>query len=614
MNKILPLLATLTLPLSAWAGVSVASPDGKVVMKIDTNAQGHLDYEVTFNGHEVVSPSPLGVTVDGKDLGDQAALGTETKSENNATYPVLGVHSTATDHDNEDAISITGGAGKTAWMLEVRVFNDGAAYRYRVPGAGDRTLIGESTSWVLPPDAAIWFQNDLSSYEGQYTQTTVGALNPDTVVAFPATLRLPDGAGYASITEANLVHYSDLVTKAGADHALHAYFYANQQGWPTHGEILSPWRVTIVSADLNGLVNSDIVHNLCPPPPPELATADWIVPGRCTWQWWSSDGPKLEEQHQYVDWTRQLGFEYYLIDEGWEDWKPSGGKTKWDAIKETVDYARTQNVKIVIWLNTNEVFKPEDRSAYFAKAKAAGVVGLKIDFPPQGAVNVIDWYDDTLRDAAKLHLFVDFHGAVKPTGRDRTWPNELNREGIRGHEYHMTRYNRVQLPEHDTILPFTRYLAGHADYTPTAFVASELKGFTWPRELAQAVVFTAPFLCYADRPDRYLDNPACDVLEAIPAVWDETRVLPGSEIGKVVAFARRKGDVWFIGAMNGGSPSHLDIDLGFLDKPYQLVKVEDVPGRDDALNKTTSTVQPTDHLTLDLRAKGGFVGWLKPAP
>ncbi len=210
---------------------------------------------------------------------------------------------------------------------------------------------------------------------------------------------------------------------------------------------------------------------------------------------------------------------------------------------------------------------------------------------------------------------IDFHGAVKPTGRDRTWPNEINREGIRGHEYQLARYKRILPPEHDAILPFTRYIAGHADYTPTAFNPTELKGYTWPRELAQAVVFTSPFLCYADHPRLYLANPALDVLKAIPSTWDQTIVLPGSEIGEVAAVARRKGDRWFIGVINGGETSHMDIDMKFLGaSAFDLVKIEDVPNRDDALNKSKVIVQSGDHLKLDLRPKGGFVGWLTPKP
>ena len=168
-----------------------------------------------------------------------------------------------------------------------------------------------------------------------------------------------------------------------------------------------------------------------------------------------------------------------------------------------------------------------------------GAVGVKIDFQPEANVRWVNWYEETLRDAAARKLMIDFHGANKPVGLERTWPNEITRESIRGHEYQILRYRRTLPPSHDTILPFTRFVIGPGDYTPTVFNPKELRGYTWPRELAQAIVFTSPFLCYADHPTNYLNNPAVDVMKAIPSTWDETVVLPGSEIGKCAAFARR---------------------------------------------------------------------------
>ncbi len=372
-----------TLAPSLYASLVTKSPDGNVVFTLATDDSGHLNYSIAYRGSAVVASSALGISVDGKDLAGNAALGQPACREINETYPVPGVHSTAVNHANETVIPIKGGPDRLAWTLEIRVFDDGAAYRYRVPGEGKRKIDRELSSWVLPRNATIWYQNDLGSYEGLYSKTTIGEIKPGTIVAFPTTLKLPNNGGYATLTEANLVNYSDMALESNPGNTLKAFFHADSQGWYAGGEILSPWRVTLVASDLNGLVNSDIVHNLCPPPSPELAHADWIQPGRSSWQWWNSGGPKLQEQHQWVDWTKQLGFEYYLIDEGWAGWKSTDGKTAWDEIREITDYARSQGVKIIIWVNSREVFKPEDRKAYFARAKTCGVAGLKIDFPPE---------------------------------------------------------------------------------------------------------------------------------------------------------------------------------------------------------------------------------------
>jgi alpha-glucosidase len=242
-----------------------------------------------------------------------------------------------------------------------------------------------------------------------------------------------------------------------------------------------------------------------------------------------------------------------------------------------------------------------------------GVVGVKIDFQPEASVRWVNWYDETLRDAAARKLMVDFHGANKPIGRERTWPNEMTRESIRGHEFHILRYRRTLPPAHDTILPFTRFVIGPGDYTPTVFNPKELRGYTWSRELAQAIVFTSPFLCYADHPTNYLNNTALDVMKAIPSVWDETIVLPGSDIGKCAAFARRSGKTWFIGVLNGPDTTTLDVSLNFLGRgKYQMTRLGDGPDRDDAWLREEKTVARGDTLHLVLRPSGGSVLELTP--
>jgi alpha-glucosidase len=263
-------------------------------------------------------------------------------------------------------------------------------------------------------------------------------------------------------------------------------------------------------------------------------------------------------------------------------------------------------------VHSNQVKTPEARRAYFQKAVEAGVVGVKIDFPKAADRWWTTWYHDTARDAAAVKLLVDFHGANKPTGMDRTWPNVLTREGVRGHEWHMTRYNRTLEPAHDTILPFTRYVAGPGDYTPTVFDPVELRGISWAHEVAQAITFTSPFLCFGGHPKDFVANPARDVLMALPATWDETRVLKGSEPGVVIAEARRKGDQWFIAVMNGGSAASLDLPLDFLGTgAWRSSQLFDAKGNPYAWDRRERAVTRADHIRLDLAPRGGFVGWIR---
>lgn len=577
---------------------SVESPRQRVRLFLGSEA-GKLAYRVAVKGQTAIEPSILGISMDGQDLGANANLGNATTRDFQETYAVTGVHATALNAYREAIFPLQSGA--TNWQLEVRVFDDGVAMRYRVPVKGGHTVNGENSSWKVPAGSVVWFQTGTTNYENAFQEKPVERVERDAVVGAPLVAKLPRGLGYAFLSEANLVNFSDMALKASGERGFSATFPHNRAGWKTEGEILTPWRVTMLAPDLNALVNSDLLRNLCPPPAPELANADWIVPGRSNWHWMVTGRPQLSQQKQWVDWTKQLGFEYYLIDDGWRDWR-DGDKGQWQNMKDVVDYARAQNVKIWAWVHSREVFTPADRRAYFQRARETGVIGLKIDFPEAPSVEWVNWYDDVLRDAASAHLMIDFHGAVKPSGRERTWPNELTREAIFGRE-------SGKLPAlHDTALPFTRYVQGHADFTPTDFRADRLKGSSYAHELAQAIVYTSPFLCYGGAPANYLENSALDILKAIPPTWDETRVIGDSEIGRTAAFARRKGDVWFVGIVNGDEARPFNIKLDFLGQgAYRADLLGDTLANNAAWNRTQKTLKRGDSIATDLRSNGGFV-------
>jgi alpha-glucosidase len=603
----LPAICLLSGAALYGAELTLKSPDGKIVVTVQDGS--HLNYSVKFRGQPVVSSSSMGVTVDRTDLGANTLfVGKPVTTEINEQYGVLGVHKTATNHCFSSVIPLTGAGGKTPWQLVVRVFNDGVAYRYQVPGDGTRHINGESSEWNVPAGSTLWSQNaNNTSYESKFDISIIGQLPKDFQFMAPATVKFPDNAGYGMMTEADLINYSDMSLKASGASGIKAFFHNSVGGWDNSGEIISPWRVTVLAADLNVLVNSDIIKNLCPPPAPELANADWIKPGRSIWNWLSCYcAPDLSQQHWWVDRTKEMGYEYYLIDDGWRDWN-GGGDNAWKAMAETVAYAKSQGINIWMWVHCKYVHQPQDRLAYFKRAKSIGIVGLKIDFMDPANAEWVNWYEDTLRDAASLQLMIDFHGAVKPTGRERTWPNEMTREAIAGRE------QGKSLALHDITLPFVRYVQGHADFTPTLFIKDRLKGSSYAHELSMAVVYTSPFLCLGDNPSNYLNSAAVDVLKALPALWDETQVLPQSKIGELAAFARRSGDQWFVGAINDLTPRREKIPLNFLgDGTYQLVELADSPDRNDIFVRTERKVTSKDFLTMPLRKDGGYVAWLRP--
>jgi alpha-glucosidase len=539
------------------------SPNGRITAEI-TATSGVLRYRITVDGRQVVAPSEIGIRSDGVEVGQNAVLGTFVTKSIDETYDLPGNHPVAVNKANEAAVPVTGGS--ESYTLDVHVADDGVGVRLRLAAKKGRKIEAERSAWRLDGNPAVWVAAQDNAYEQTYKATTLSALGTGNY-DMPLTAKV-DGF-YVTLTEATVKDYGDMALKAGSGGVLQGYLYADPSGWTTDAAVVQPWRVTIVADDLTGLVNTTLVQNLNPPRDASLTGADWIKPGRSTWQWLTADAPKYADQHQWVDWTQQLGFEYYLIDDGWQSWADP-----WNNLKSVVTYATSKGVKIWVWVRSNSVTDATARQSYFKQVVGTGAVGVKIDFPPVCSRSVATWYWDSAKDAAQAKLLLDFHGASKPDGMERTWPNVLTREAIRGHEYHIARLNRVLEPQHDVSLPFTRFVIGAADYTPTDFAAKDLQGNTWAHELAQAILFTSPFLCYGGHPQDYLANAAVDVLKAIPAVWDQTIVLPGSEPGKVVASARKSGNAWFVGALNGATATTMNVSLSFLGTgTWQMIRL-----------------------------------------
>lgn len=584
--------------------VAVASPDGKVEAILSDDG-GKLQYRVTIDGRAILDPSPLGMKVDGVELGNAAQIGTVQRKAVNSRYRFLGGKAEAIDKANVASVALT--ARGFRFEADVHVADDGVGIRLRLPAKAGRQVEADHSGWKLAAaDPRVWAAALDPSYEAVYETKTLGQLT-GRALGMPLTAKID--RYYVTISEAAVVDYGDMGVTPDAGGLLRGNLYADPKGWKTDQAVVQPWRVTIVARDLTALVNTTLIQNLNPPPSAALAKADWIRPGVSSWQWLAIGAPKEDDQRQWVDWTRQLGYRYYLVDEGWAQWK-----RPWEGLAETIRYAQSQGVDIWVWVHSKEMFGPAQRRAMLRRYANMGIVGVKVDFPQHPNHIWATWYQDFARDAAADKLMVDFHGALKPTGTERTWPNVMTREGVRGHEWHITRYNRVLPGDHDTILPFSRYVVGPGDYTPTVFEMKELQGNSWSHELAQAILFTSPYLSMGGHPKTYLENPALDVLKAIPAVYDETIVLPGSEPGTMAGFARRRGQDWFVAIINGTAARPLKIDLRFLGAgKWKLVSLADNQAKPDAYDRTERMVGATDSIDTALRTQGGYVGWLRPA-
>ena len=582
-----------------------------------------LTYRVLRDGVVVLDWSRAGIVVDGVDLAAGANIGTSgTVSSTNREYSVRGVHAVARDRSTN---ATYGGTAKNGvrFSFVVRAFNDGVGFRFEVPGAGLR-VPDESTTFVLPAGSTTWTHDLHMHYEAVNVKRPIEDVPAGDWAAPPLTYKLPGEGGYASITEAALTNYAGMALQADGrggylarlGHA-HPVSYPYALRYPAEavlrlekpasieGEIRTPWRVVIVSRDLNGLVNNDIIHNLAPPPDPTLfpqgLDTDWIKPGRAVWRYLDGGDNTYEGLKGFTDLAAKLGFEHHVVEGVWRQWTP-------EQLKAFVDYARERHVGIWLWKHSRELQTAEQRTEFFALCRRNGVVGAKVDFFDHEAKEVVDLYEAILREGARYHLMFDFHGANKPTGLDRTWPNELTREAIYGFEHRGT----APWGPHNTTVPFTRFLAGSADYTPTVF-GDRRRETSWAHQIATAVLFTSALLVYGGHPQSFLDSPAVDILRAIPSTWDETIVLPPSAIGEVAVMARRKGRAWFLAAANGTDARTLHVPLAFLGSgAFTALMTRDEPGNAAALKIDRSGVSARDTLTIDLRSGGGFVARLSP--
>jgi alpha-glucosidase len=607
-------LCASTNAFSQTTSVAVSSPDKRLTLTVST-INKKLVYNIKADKKSIIESSPLGLIADSTDLGDNVRMsGTVKRSKIDERYALMGNHPVAHNLANESEIPLIA-AGKQMSVI-VRVYNDGVAIRYTIP-AGIKRIDSERTGWTLSANIAKIAWADYSqSYEGVNYVTAFDKVPEGKTIMGPVTFET--NGYFVSVSEADVENFSDM-SFMRTGNVLSAYFPFAKKGWEVKppsttiylngtykGKAVSPWRTTMIARSLNDLTNSDLITNLCPPPP-KGSDFSWVKPGRSLWQWWSIGAPKLDDQKQWYDAAAKLKWEYYLVDDGWRNWKQEG-KDQWALLKEVIDYGKTVGVKSIVWVDSKEFRKAPERKAYLDKVKALGAAGIKIDFIPDATAEIMQWYAETQQECAALKLLLNFHGSVKPTGLNRSFPNDITREAIRGNEYHMTRYRRVMPPQHDVTVPFTRLLTGPADFTSVVLNPKELTStkFTWPHEFAQAIVYLSPIIHFTDQYQFYLDNPMFDLFQTVPTTWDETRVLPCTSMGDVVAFARRKGSTWWVGVMNGGEEREIKIPLDFLTKTTKATLVYD-GDTNTSIDRKEQTVSKTDVLTIKLRPSGGFV-------
>jgi alpha-glucosidase len=531
------------------------------------------------------------------------------------------------------------------WGLDVRAYDDGAAYRFRIRRTGPLTIAREEYTIAMAGDPLVWLHTEdsfLTHSERLYWQMRLTAVPPDTLASLPALVTWPGGPLMA-VTEADLRDYPGLWLTGTSRNALLGRFPAfpleeeqvrdrtvqvTQRAGHiarTTGPRTFPWRALAIAEDDGDLIESTLVYRLAPPL--QIDDPTWIRPGKVAWDWWNAlnlygvqfrAGLNTETYRYFIDFAADNGIEYVILDEGWSDPADLWTLNSEIDLPKLLAYARQRGVGLILWV----VWKTLDDRFEEAMDRFAawGVAGIKVDFMQRDDQPMVNYYWKVAEGAAQRRLLVDFHGAYKPTGLRRAYPNVLTREGVRGLEW--VKWSPYPTPEHDVTLPFLRMLAGPMDYTPGAMLNAQESQFhpvfdrpmslgTRVHQLAMYVVYESPLQMLADSPSNYLRERQClDFIAAVPTVWDETRAL-SAQVGDWVAVARRRDGVWYAGAMTDWTPRELDLDLSFLgDGLWKAEIFEDGANAERApsdYRRSEQTVEAAATLRARLASGGGWV-------
>jgi alpha-glucosidase len=628
----LALLAGIPLTSSAADSVTLTSPDQSVTAKVSIQ-NNELIYQLQLAGRTVVEASRLGVIVDGSDLGSGIKdLKAGEITEHKEQYKLNGDESLLKSHDKR--VTITAEREGEPLKLELRAFDGGLGFRYVIPGDAARKISGEASSWKLPAQTNVWFRtNTHGDYSDRAQSAGIGGLPVGKEVVGPLLAELPGSQGYVGITEADPWNYSGLSFRFNSAENIGAQFKYDTE-WTVNGGSSTPWRVIMVGSDLNSVMQGrQLVTHLSPAPDPKLypqeSETSWIHPGRSAWSWLDPNarargGVTVEHQKRFIDMAAELGFEYNTVDDGWEMWPD-----KWKTLAELAAYAKSKNVKLIAWKDTadgDRVPDPADNygnlRSFLDKCRDAGLAGIKIDFlwgnPLIGeGTKTLSYMPVVYRMCAERKLTVNFHGAVKPSGQSRTWPNAITQEPVLGME-------AGAAPTDASIVAFLCGLSGYCDYTPGLFAPGEnpeLRGkSTWAHQLALGIIFCSPMQHWASGPElTAVAFPAGSVQRAIyqsiPATWDETLVLGVSKPGSIAAFARRKGKDWYVGIINGNENEAVtlnSVSLPFLgNKPYHAVWLADGSKPDEFQAGKSKGISASKPLSVKMNPGGGYLAILR---
>lgn len=608
MKKILMTLACAAVSLPALAeSVTMTSPDGKGVLTVKDDT-GRIEYSISWEGKTIVQPSALGLEVgrpllDGLNIGEVRALGRHDET----WRPVYGEREEIPDVYNSWEFDVNSG-DKKAFTLIVRAYDEGMAFRYRIYG-GYFKVTDEYTEYTLPEGTLAYFTPRAQT---EYSVLPLRDWPGDGESDRPLLLKLPDGS-FACLGEAGVVDYVRTKFKLSPDkpNTIRASMYGPVEDVAPYD---APWRFVMYGEKAGEILEHNyLLYNLNPPC--AIKNPTWIKPGKVMREVTLT----TEGGRNVVDFAEKHNLQYVLFDAGWYGFeydKASDATTVTLDLQAVIDYARSKGIGVLLYVNQRALQQQLDE--ILPLFKSWGVAGVKFGFVQVGSQVWTRWMHEAVRKCAEYGLMVDIHDEYRPTGVSRTWPNLMTQEGVRGNEEFPDAFN-------NTMLPFTRYVAGPADYTICYYrqdfgkLGADEDAHGVPRsktikttpahQLALAAIYYSPLqlLYWYDKPSDSQDEPELKFFDDVYTVWDESKVLEG-EPGEYVTMARRQGDEWFIGTItNAGRQAEVSLD--FLPEGKFVAEIytdgdKSIPTR-TKVRVSKYLVSSGDTLRFSLRDSGG---------
>ncbi|MBC7888232.1 MAG: glycoside hydrolase family 97 protein [Ferruginibacter sp.] len=628
----------------------LTSPDGNIVLKVEAGAK--MQWSVVHKGETAIAPSPLSLQLQsGEALGDRAIVAFDKTITVNTTFKAINYKkSIITDHYNQLTLNCKGDYG-----VIFRAYNDAVAYRFFIKKKGGVIIKNEEANFNFTDDYTSyipiqWDYRDgkifNSSFEALYHEIRLSQFPNDSLAFLP--LLVVAGAKKLVVLEADLEDYPGMYLELNSTgKGLKAVFAP----YPTEAKVVGsnyiptkredyiaktsgtrsfPWRTVVISEQDKDLLNQDIVQKLAAPS--RLQDISWIKTGLVAWDWWNARnisgvdfkaGLNTPTYKYFIDFAAENKIPYIIIDGGWSDRGDLMKVAPNLNLPEVINYARSKSVDVILWSTWYNILQQMDTA--FPVYARLGVKGWKIDYVDRDDQVAVKSLYDIAAKAAVYKQLVDYHGAFKPTGLHRTYPNVIGYEGVKGLENY--KWANEDQPRYTTTIPYIRMMAGPMDYTPGAMRNSNEANYrvvpgnpmskgTRCNQLAQYVIFESPLQMLSDNPTIYKREKECTgFIAKMPTTFDETIALDG-KVGEYVALVRRKGNTWFAGAMSNWTPRDITLDFSFLNEGnYEAEIFKDGVNADrDATDYKREVVKltGTQKLTIHLAQGGGWAARIYP--